>query len=193
MRFIVLERRLRVLPALPRLHPVVEGALRSHDTPASRKKQNTSPQYPHGSEQPDVIGDEFGEAEGVVGGLVLVQLLHLVLHLRQLRERPGQGVRCNRSDRFLAELTTSDSFILMVILLTASVALELSDIRVLEKRRSADEESSLPTFIFVIPVRHNDQQAFLQLSESTSQKLRHRRETATSAYPECSSLAAAAR
>lgn len=71
--------------------------------------------------------------------------------------------------------------------------LHLSSAALLLSTKSADEESSLPTFTFVIPVRHNDQHAFLQPSESTLRKLRHRRETAKSAYPECSSLAAAAR
>lgn len=48
-------------------------------------------QYPHGSKQADVICDDFGKAEGVVCSLVLVQLLHLVLHLCQLRESSGQS------------------------------------------------------------------------------------------------------
>ena len=47
--------------------------------------------YPHGAKQADVICDDFGEAEGVVCSLVLVQLLHLVLHLCQLRESSGQS------------------------------------------------------------------------------------------------------
>lgn len=47
--------------------------------------------YPDGSQQADVICDDFGEAKGVVRRLVLVQLLHLVLHLCQLRESSGQS------------------------------------------------------------------------------------------------------
>lgn len=48
------------------------------------------PPHPDGSEQADVICDDLGEAEGVVGRLLLVQLLHLVLHLGQLGEGAGQ-------------------------------------------------------------------------------------------------------
>lgn len=47
--------------------------------------------YPHGSQQADVVGQQLFEDEEVTGRLLLMQLLHLVLHLCQLGQRPGQG------------------------------------------------------------------------------------------------------
>ena len=67
---------------------------------------NRFPPYPDGSQQADVVCDELCEAEGVVGGLVLVQLLHLVLHLGQLREGAGQSrvvLRAAQHRRALSE------------------------------------------------------------------------------------------
>jgi len=42
---------------------------------------------PHGPQQSDVIGQELSEDEEIAEGLLLMQLLHLILHFRQLWQR----------------------------------------------------------------------------------------------------------
>lgn len=39
---------------------------------------------PHGPQQSDVIGQELSEDEEIAEGLLLMQLLHLIFHFRQL-------------------------------------------------------------------------------------------------------------
>lgn len=112
---LLLQHRLSVLPALPRFHPLVKRPLQGANTHtlhgiflfivATNYAFHSAP-HPHGSQQADVICDDFGKAEGVVGCLVLVQLLHLVLHLGQLREGSGQSrvvLRAAQHGRALGE------------------------------------------------------------------------------------------
>ena len=47
--------------------------------------------YPHSAQQADVVGQHLLKNEEVTGCLLLMQLLHLVLHLCQLGQGPGQG------------------------------------------------------------------------------------------------------
>ena len=47
--------------------------------------------YPCNGQEANVVAQELGEEKEVTAGLLLMQLLHLLLHLGQLGERPGQS------------------------------------------------------------------------------------------------------
>lgn len=52
---------------------------------------STAAAYPNSPQQANVVSQQFLKDEEVAGCLLLMQLLHLVLQLRQLGQGPGQG------------------------------------------------------------------------------------------------------